>query len=619
MDIIQLLPDAVANQIAAGEVVQRPASAVKELLENAIDAGAATVKLIVKDAGKTLIQVIDNGSGMSETDARLCFARHATSKIRKVEDIFSIRTMGFRGEALASIAAIAQVELRTKRESDELGVLLQMEGSELVKQEMTASPKGTSIMVKNLFFNVPARRNFLKSDAVEWRHILDEFYRVALAHPDLAFALFHNDQQEYNLHPGNLRQRIVGLFGNIYNEKLVPVSEQTNVLKVEGFVGKPEAAKKSRGEQFFFVNQRFIRSPYLNSAVQKAYHQLIAQDQFPSYFLFLDIDPKAIDINIHPTKTEIKFEDDYTVYAILHSAVKRALGKHNITPSLDFEQEMSLKDIPLKPQDGIIRPPVIKVNPDYNPFKNESSLSAQHESNRKNWQQLYEPFNKEIPAVPAAFSEDNNKQLPLSESVASPGLSLKEESEESAKAVMQLQQRYIVTSIKSGMVIIDQQAAHERILYEYYLDVLQQHPAGSQQELFPQTLELSPVDYSLVKELWEHIHNLGFDIAESEKGSVIIRGIPADAQEQDSIQLLMGLLDNYKANNVDFKLEIKENLARSMARHSSIRSGKKLSHEEMNLLIDHLFACAMPSVSPTGKPVFVTLAMEEISRRFGRE
>lgn len=611
-DIIQLLPDSVANQIAAGEVVQRPASAVKELMENALDAGSSNIKLIVKDAGKTLIQVIDNGCGMSETDARMSFERHATSKIRKAEDLFAIRTMGFRGEAMASIAAIAQVELKTKRIGDEIGVKIDIEGSEVKSQEACNSPEGTSISVKNLFFNIPARRNFLKTDSVELRHIIEEFQRVAIPNPQVAFSMHHNNTEIFHLESGSLKQRLMALFGNSYNSRLVPVEEDTDIVKIKGFVIKPEFAKKTRGEQFFFLNKRFIKNPYLHHAVQSAFEQLLPADSFASYFLLLDVDPKTIDINIHPTKTEVKFEDEKAIYAFLRSTVKKSLGQFNISPTLDFNQEAHLYNMPLpKPSDGYIKQPTIKVDPNYNPFKTDNSYtkpkpSERELSNQNHWEKLYEQHtnntgNEPDPKEPQqTINTDWNDEF----------------HESNKKSTYQLHNKYILSHIKSGFMVIDQQGAHERILYERIMEAFEKHKSATQQELFPKTIELNSTDFTLIKELQPEIHAMGFDIREFGKNTFIIHGVPADTVGHDSVSLLEGLIENYKQNLQELRSDKRENLARSMARNTSIKSGKALSQEEMNNLIDELFACKMPYSAPNGKPTITTFSNDDLDRRF---
>jgi len=611
-DIIQLLPDSVANQIAAGEVVQRPASAVKELLENALDAGSSFIKLVVKDAGKTLIQIIDNGCGMSETDARMSFERHATSKIKKAEDLFAIRTMGFRGEALASIAAIAQVELRTKRIGDEIGVKIDIEGSEIKSQEAFNCPEGTSISIKNLFFNVPARRNFLKSDTVELRHIIEEFQRVAIPNPQIAFSFHHNNTEIFNLPIGNLKQRLMAVFGSSYNNRLIPVEESTGIVVIKGYVVKPDFAKKTRGEQFFFLNKRFIKSSYLHHAVQSAFEQLLPFDSYASYFLMLDVNPKSIDINIHPTKTEVKFEDEKAIYAFLRSAIKKSLGQFNIAPSIDFNQEAHLYNMPVKPVDGVYKIPTIKVDPDYNPFNSSTASSTQpterEMSNRANWEKMYSRHSNNQLEFEIKKEEENKETVFTDWD--------NELKESNLKSSYQLHNKYILSHIKTGFIIIDQQSAHERILYERILDNFERNKTSSQQELFPKTIELSTTDFTLMKELQSELYLLGFEINEFGKNTFVIHGVPADTLETDSVALLEQLLENYKLNLQELKLERRENLARSIARSTSIKSGKVLTQEEMNLIIDELFACRLPYSSPNGKPTITTFSSEELDKRF---
>ncbi len=608
-DIIHLLPDSVANQIAAGEVVQRPASAVKELMENALDAGGSKIKLIVKDAGKTLIQIIDNGCGMSETDARMSFERHATSKIQKAEDLFAIRTMGFRGEALASIAAIAQVELKTKRIGDEVGVQIDIEGSEIKRQETVSCAEGTSISVKNLFFNVPARRNFLKTDSVELRHIIDEFHRVSIPNPEIAFSFHHNNTEIFHLEPGSLKQRLVGLFGSSYNSRLVPVEENTGIVKIKGFVIKPDFAKKTRGEQFFFLNKRFIKNGYLHHAVQSAFEQLLPADSFASYFLMLDVDPKSIDINIHPTKTEVKFEDEKAIYAFLRSAVKKSLGQFNISPSLDFDQEAHLYNMPLKPVDGVYKQPTIKVDENYNPFKTEKKETIERElSNKTNWEKLYSRH------VDNQLEFEIKKEEETQQTINTDWDNDLHESNK--KSTYQLHNKYILTHIKTGFMVIDQQGAHERILYERILEGFEKNKSATQQELFPKTIELNTPDFELVKELQSEIQAMGFDISEFGKNTFVIHGVPADTSEYDSVKLLEGLLENYKQNLLELKSDKRENLARSMARNTAIKSGRALTQEEMQNIIDELFACKMPYSTPSGKPTITTFSSDDLDKRF---
>ncbi|MDR3696885.1 DNA mismatch repair endonuclease MutL [Mucilaginibacter sp.] len=614
-DIIHLLPDAVANQIAAGEVVQRPASAVKELVENALDAGADKIQLILKEGGKSLIQVIDNGCGMSLTDARMSFERHATSKIRRAEDLFAIRTMGFRGEAMASIAAIAQVELKTRRHEDELGTCILIEGSEVVSQQACSANTGTSISVKNLFYNTPARRNFLKSNPVEMRHIIDEFQRVALANPQVFFSMHHDGQEIYHLPQATLKQRIIHLFGNNYNERLVPVEEDTNVIKLRGFVGKPEYAKRTRGEQFFFVNNRFIRDAYLNHAVLMAFKELLPEDTYPLYVLFIEIDPAKIDINVHPTKTEIKYQDEQTIYAIIRSAVKRSLGRYNITPSLDFDQENSIEHLVTpKPFEEIVAP-TISFNPDYNPFATEQKIERESPAFRssndyrsspvpQNWDTLYEIARKE---------ENAQSEMHGQKTIAVDDHDLNKPSEQQ---LFQVHNRYILSQIKSGFMVINQQAAHERILYERFLQQLENHTGVSQQSLFPQSVTLNSSDFELLKELLPDIRALGFDIREFGKNTVVVEGVPAELNNTSETEILEQLLEGFKNNQSILKLDKRDSLARSLARNAATKAGTKMSLEEMNLLIDQLFACQMPNLALNGKLVITTFTLNELAERF---
>lgn len=613
-DIIQLLPDAIANQIAAGEVIQRPASVVKELMENAIDAGSSSVKLIVKDAGKTLIQVIDNGCGMSETDARMSLERHATSKIRSAEDLFAIRTMGFRGEALASIAAVAQVEMRTRRKADELGSRLVIEGSEVKVQEPCQTMGGTNISVKNLFYNVPARRNFLKSNTVEMRHILDEFQRVAIANPDIFFSLHHNNQEIFHLPAGNLRQRVTAVLGGNSNKKLVPVHEETDILRLNGFVGKPEFAKKTRGDQLFFVNNRFIKSGYLNHALMGAYEDLLPKDSFPLYIIFIDIDPSHIDINVHPTKQEIKFEDERLVYNYLKVAVRHALGQHSIMPALDFDQEVNFTTADVAPPKR--RGGSGKEGSGGN--RSFTSPSRLNETNLKNWEKLYEGL-RQSPKEEELVNPAKSGPLTIESSWEEDDQSPDDQSAgftKQQREPYQLHASYIVSPIKSGYLLIDQQSAHERILYENYLKVLNDQSASTQQQLFPRTVTLSPTDAVLLKDILAEVNKLGFDIQEFGLNTFVVNGVPSEmAGKQDETALVESLLERFKANT-DLKLGVRENIARAMARSAALKRGQPLSKEEMQALIDRLFACETPFKSPSGRNCFLTFEIEELEKRF---
>lgn len=615
-DIIQLLPDFVANQIAAGEVVQRPSSAVKELMENAIDAGADAIKLIVKDAGKSLIQVIDNGCGMSESDARRCFERHATSKIRKADDLFGIRTMGFRGEAMASIAAIAHVELKTRRLEDELATVVEVEGSQVTQQYPDQGIAGTSIAVKNLFFNIPARRNFLKSNSVELKHIIDEFQRIALANPDKFFSLHSQGNELYHLPKESLKQRIVHLFGKSYNQRLVPVEETTSILDIHGFIGKPEFAKKTRGEQFFFVNNRFIKDPYLNHAVLTAYEDILPSDTFPLYILFIDIDPSKIDINVHPTKTEIKYEDEKSIYAILRSTVKRSLGRYNIAPTLDFEQESGFNNlITPKPLEEI-QAPTISFNPNFNPFETQAPSYSRarnfpNPSEKKanipeNWGSLYQVTENEQPEQLTLLNESPVNQESAAETPERP-----------RKQFFQLHNRYIVSQIVSGFMLIDQQAAHERILFEQFQQQLQDNQGASQQSLFPQTVELNPGDFALLEEILPEIQALGFQLRPFGKSTYIVDGVPADLENVNERQLIEHLLEDFKSQS-ELRLNKRDRLAKSLSRHAAIKAGTSLDDDAMAELIDRLFACQSPSISLGGRPIIITFTLQELAERFGK-
>lgn len=608
-NIISLLPDHVANQIAAGEVVQRPASVVKELLENAIDAGATQIKLIVKDAGKTLVQVIDNGKGMSPFDARLCFERHATSKIKNADDLFNIHTKGFRGEALASIAAVAQVELKTRQSDDAVAQLIEIEGGKFVQQTECQGPVGTSFSVKNLFYNIPARRNFLKEDSTELGHIIDEFERVALPHYNIHFIMYSNNNELFNLPASGLIQRIMGLFSNNLNQKLVPVEQNTDVIKISGYVGKPEAARKKRGDQYFFVNNRFIKSPYLNHAVYEAYRELIAADAHPAFYVFLEVDPKNIDINIHPTKTEIKFIDDKTIYALLHSTIKRALGKANVGPSLDFDSEMGFNLDAASTQKTITQP-TVNYNPDYNPFKSKQSTSFSTEtslqnSNKKNWETLYEGFKNN----PEDVEVHSNPMNESSNEIQQETIEYK---------TFQISGKYIITSFNQNVILVDQQRAHERILYEHFLKTKEQKPNATQQVLFPVHMELSTNDFVLMQSLKHEFSLLGFDIEPFGKNNIVINGTPAELGEFNAAQMIEGVLENYKLNLLDKKMDVHDNLCRALAKNTCIKYGKYLDTNEMQTIISHLLNCNDPLYSPNGKPVMMEVEKDEIDKFFKR-
>lgn len=645
-NLVQLLPDAIANQIAAGEVIQRPASVVKELVENAIDSGASEIELLVKDSGKTLIQVRDNGCGMSETDARMALERHATSKLRSADDLFALRTMGFRGEALASIVAVAQLEMKTRRAPDDLGTRLVVEASEVKIQEPVAASPGTTMAVRNLFYNVPARRNFLKSDTVEMRHIRDEFIRIALAHPKVRFDLHVNDRLDLALPAGKLRQRVVQVFGRKYDALLVPIQEDTDVLSIRGFVGKPEAARKTRVGQFFFINSRFIKSSYLHHAVASAYDDLLPKESHPFYVIYLDIDPARIDVNVHPTKQEIKFEDERLIYNYLKATIRHGLGRASIMPSIDFET-----DNPFSPSRTSIKPMVqsaddgqvlsSRMNDDYQPVSGggaaagaksgggsgaaggAASEAARHANNLRNWQQLYEGLGAdktsgdETPFIdfgaPEASNPDIGELLPSRMS--------QEEGPQSPtqpqdRAPYQLHQRYIVSPIKSGWLLIDQRAAHQRILYEQFLRTLRESPAASQQSMFPQTLELPHADAGILTEILPDLKQLGFDVEDFGGNSFIIRGIPAElAGQKNEKELLEQLVAQYR-DNLDPELDAHSRVAQALARGAATRRGQSLDVAEMRSLIDRLFACEQPRLAPNGRKVFIKYELDVVDKQF---
>ena len=597
LDIIKLLPDSVANQIAAGEVIQRPASVVKELLENALDAGATHIDLIVKDAGRTMITVIDNGCGMSETDARLCFERHATSKITKAEDLFAIRTMGFRGEALASIAAVAQVELMTRRKEDELGTKIIIEGSVVKDQLPKPMAVGTNFTIKNLFFNIPARRNFLKSNEVEMRHITDEFFRVSMMNPDVCFTLTSNDKEIFHLHQGSLKQRIVALYGKDYNQRLLPVQQETETTIINGFIVKPEFLKKTRGEQFFFVNKRYIKHSYLHHAIENAYQELIPKDCYPGYFIDIEIDPKEIDINIHPTKTEVNFQDVKLIYAIIHSAVRKSIGQNNLAPLIDFDVNPGL-ELDFGEASKMNRPivePKIDYDPSFNPFK----INPQRH-NQGNWRIMYEDNVETVSSNLNKISNIDDESLICNEN---------------KNLYLQLQQSFIVTTVKSGLLIVDQNLAHKRVLYEKFLKELDNTTEASQQELFPQHISLNLNDASLLKEIFPELEKICFRIQQMNNTTFVINGTPADSKSNDAVSLLEKILDMYKTNLTDLKLDRKINLARTLATQLAIKSGQPLTTTEMQDLIDRLFGCAVSEVSPDGKKIYMILNVNELKTR----
>jgi DNA mismatch repair protein MutL len=612
-DIIRLLPDAIANQIAAGEVVQRPASIVKELLENSIDAQAKTIRLLVKDAGKTLVQVMDDGSGMSETDARMSFERHATSKIKTTDDLFNIRTMGFRGEALASIAAVAQVELKTRRVGDDLGTCIQIEGSKIKSQEAIACQVGTSLAVKNVFFNVPARRNFLKSNPVEMRHILDEFQRVSLAHPEIEFSLYHNDLEVYQLPATKLSQRIVQIFGKNYQKQLASCQEDTTLLNIWGYIGKPENAKKTRGEQFFLVNKRYIRHPYLHHAVVSAYENLIPADTYPFYVLFLEIDPIHIDINIHPTKTEVKFDDERTAYAIVQSAVRKALSVHNLTPAIDFGVDVNFNPKQFKTN-------TLSENPLYtgeanSNFKPSQEFDYRQKNNLDNWDKIYADLKAKTPENTADTEnlltfESNVNQLASEKNKAWESFSPKN------RSIIQVQMQYLLTPVKSGLMMIDQGAAWERIWYDKLLAQSDKMAGLSQQLVFPATIQLNSADFQLISEISAEIYNLGFVFDVLSDNRLLLKGIPADYEGENEQELLESLLEQFKNLQAELKVDKNLRLKRALAKRQANKSTKLLNQTEMNALIDRLFASSNPNYAPSGQAIIVMLNINQITNFF---
>lgn len=613
MDLIHLLPDAVANQIAAGEVVQRPASAVKELLENAVDAGSTQIKLFIRDAGKSLIQVIDNGCGLSERDARMCFERHATSKIQSANDLMAIHTLGFRGEALASIASIAQVELKTKRMDDEVGTSILIEGSEFKSQSPVSTPEGTSISVKNLFFNVPARRNFLKSNTLELKYIVEEFLRVALVNPEIAFTLYNQDRILHQVPASNLKQRVVALMGNAYNQRLIPVSQESGIVNIHGFIGKPEFAKKTRGEQYFFTNGRYIKNPYLHHAIENAFQQLIPKDSFPTYFIYLTVDPKTIDVNIHPTKTEVNFQDIKSIYAILHSSVRQSIGKFNLTPSLDFEREPSM-DIPPLPKDAEVKQPSITINPDYNPFEKkvkpqfEIPLPPRGKGNEDQWKPLFDPL-KDV-----HFDNGKARQQEPGEPLLA-GWE-KDSFINSHIEPYQVRNRYIVSAIQSGILILDPRKARERILYEGLLSSFEDKEPLMQHQLHPQTILLSPEDFELTLEMTATFAKAGFGIREFGKNTIIIEAVPAGSEKENITDFFEHILEGLKSGTDDGKMNHQVRIARSMAKSMAGVMKSKLEPREMESLIGQLFACKVPELTPDGNPTMIFLSFEDLDKKF---
>ncbi len=607
-DVIHLLPDHVANQIAAGEVVQRPASVIKELLENSIDAGAKNIQIYLKESGKVLVNVIDDGAGMSITDARLSFERHATSKIKLAEDLFSLKTKGFRGEALASIAAISHVELKTRRDEDEVGTCIKIEGSEVISQDACVTAKGTSISVKNLFYNIPARRNFLKSDTVELRHIIDEFQRVALAHPQISFSFIHNSSELFQLPPSIYRQRITNIFGGKTNEKLVPVTEDTEIVKISGFIGKPEFAKRTRGEQFFFVNDRFIKSGYLNHAITTAFEGLLQDKARPSYFLYLQVDPQSIDINIHPTKTEIKFDDEQALYAILRSAVKHSLGQFSVAPVLDFDRDPNL-DTPYDYTNKEVSHPKVEVDRNFNPFKKGSS---NYKRDAGSWESLY----SELDSSRRQEEEFNGVEIELESEEVTGKLFEAGQNEESQNTTFQLNKKFIISTLKNGMLVIDQHRAHTRILYEELLKSITVSAAISQQLLFPLRLKFNQQEINLLKGIKDSLEQTGFIFSEIESDSVEITGIPPAVLESEVEQLLEYLLSDFQNEIPGNNFSQTDLLAKSLAKSMAVKAGSWLDNTEQQHIVNRLFACKEPSLTPFNKAVFITLPVEELEKKF---
>ena len=610
-DKIRQLPDHVANQIAAGEVIQRPASAVKELLENALDAGATDIQLILKDAGKELVQLIDNGSGMSPEDARMCFGRHATSKIQEIEDLQHIRTMGFRGEALAAMAAVAQMNLKTRTAESESGWELEIENSQVVRESACAMNPGTVMSMKNLFFNVPARRHFLKSNATEMRHNMEAFISIAMAHPDLAFSMHHNQQELYHLTPGSLKQRIVQLLGSSYSSKLIGVQEHNDYLSIQGFVGKPEAAKRSRGDQYFFVNGRYIRSHNLHHGVMQAFSHVLAPDAFPAYILFLDLDPKHMDVNVHPSKQEVKFDDERIIHAFVSAAVRHALGTSSITPSLDFDLDPSIQHLPavsrLPSEQDIQRSAQSSL---YQGFTRKNQAHLIDKSTGSSWKDLYASALSEAP-----FTQDGIAGERHSSELWNPTDTSGQS--EASKIPIQVHRRYILQQIKSGLILIDQHIAHEKILYEELMQSMQARNSGSRQLLFPETLEVSLADAELLRELMPDLELMGYRIEPQSPGIFHISACPALGEELSAeAHILERLIEHYKTLSAEAPSTRREHLIRNLAKQKAIKANKALNVKEMQNIIDRLFACSQPQVSADGRPTYITLQLEDLQNLF---
>ena len=613
-DIIHLLPDAVANQIAAGEVIQRPASVLKELVENAIDAGADFIQIVMKDAGRTLIQVTDNGKGMSETDARMAFERHATSKIKDAADLFSLRTMGFRGEALASIAAVAQVEMRSRREEDELGVVIEIAGTRVFRQEAIQCEKGTTFLVKNLFFNVPARRRFLKSDNVEKSHLLQEFYRIALVNSQVEFSFFDGDEEIFHLPVSNVKVRIENTFGKTlkkrFQQQLLPIETSTNLVSIHGYVGKPEFAQKS-ANQYFFVNGRYMRHPYFHKAVMLAYNNMIQPTEGPNYFIYFEVDTQTIDINIHPTKTEIKFENEQALWSILSATVKEALGKFNIVPSIDFDQEgapeMPVQSVNLEN----IRPPQTSFNPNYNPF-----ASSSYKRPEINWEKLYGGFEDDAPEAQLVPQFEEEEAFSVPNTQQDLHHAFQQEISEFQSTNFQLKNKFVITNVKSGMLMIDQHRAHVRILFESFLQQMLVRKVSTQQVLFPETLELHQDDALYFEQILDDLNAAGFDFNMDDRELVQVTGVPAQLGTESVVGLLKTLVEKARTTALNSATEVSENIALALAEASSIKSGQSLTNEEMSDLINRLFACENPNHTPDGKTTMVIFSQDEIMAKF---
>ncbi len=613
-DIIRLLPDSVANQIAAGEVIQRPASAVKELMENAVDSGCSKIKVIIKDAGKSLIQVMDDGSGMSATDARMCFERHATSKIHSASDLFAIRSFGFRGEALASIAAIAEVELKTRRLEEETGTHIIIRGSQLVSQQTVACTPGSNFIIKNLFFNVPARRKFLKSESAEMKQIIFEFQRVALSNYDIEFTLVNNDSELLYLPESNLRQRIVNIFGKNITHQLIELKGETSLAKIRGFIGKPEFARKTMSDQYFFVNNRFMRHPFFNKAIMTAYERILPANSFPAYFIFFEINPESIDINIHPTKTEIKFENESALWQILYATVKESLGKFNIVPSIDFEISNDI-EMPVMNKNVEIIPPAIEVNRNFNPFREDNTgflssgikFRTPNPDLSKNWEKLFRE--DDIRTEPAG----NETSVFKSEGGTS---KIQFNTESLHYSFLQVKNRYIITPVKSGIMIIDQKRAHERILFEKFLKTSKLQSGIVQQQLYPVRIELSTADYNFIKEIADDLEILGFDISDLGSNTILINGCPADLKNPKPAEIIELLLHDLQSSGINPQENTSERISMTLARSLAVQYGQLLSFDEMQSIVDELFACQLPNYSPDGKPSIVIMEIDELEKKF---